>query len=71
MKQALIFKTGETTCSEKPSYPGSMCPFVKLSATGATANCGFFVDGEKLKELDGFLMRKEKCMATFKGAHEI
>ena len=38
MKQVLIFHTGETTCSEKPSYPGSMCPFVTL-ATSARSQC--------------------------------
>lgn len=69
MKQVLIFKTGEITCSESPAYPGSMCPFVVTSNFGTKFYCQLF--GNRLKDVDGWLQRTTQCISDFKGSHEI
>lgn len=67
MKQFLIFHTGETTCSEKPSYPGSMCPFVYVKKFGTSPVCHLFND-TPLHEEGGWLQRHKACLQLFKGA---
>jgi hypothetical protein len=69
MKQVLIFHTGETTCSEKPSYPGSMCPFVFARKFGTEPVCHLFGD-VRLDDIDGWLQRLPECVTKFHGAHE-
>ena len=69
MKQVLIFRTGETTCSEKPSYPGSMCPFVFARKFGTEPVCHLF-DDAPLCDKDGWLQRLKVCTLHFHGAHE-
>lgn len=69
MKQVLIFKTGEITCSESPAYPGSMCPFAFTSKFGTEYYCHIF--SNRLNDVDGWLQRTPRCIATFKGSHEI
>jgi hypothetical protein len=58
MKQVLIFHTGETTCSEKPSYPGSMCPFVYTRNFGTQPVCHLYGD-VPLDDVDGWLQAIE------------
>jgi hypothetical protein len=69
MKQVLIFHTGETTCSEKPSYPGSMCPFVFARKFGTEPVCHLFGDAP-LDDANGWLQRLPECVAKFHGANE-
>jgi len=69
MKQVLIFHTGETTCSEPPSYPGSMCPFVFARRFGTEGVCRLFGD-VPLDDVDGWLQRLPECVAKFHGAHD-
>jgi len=66
MKQILVFHTGETTCSVEPSYPGSMCPFVRARKFGAEPVCHLFGD-TPLNDHDGWLQRLSECVATFQG----
>lgn len=70
MKQVLIFKTGAETCSEKPSYPGSMCPFVRTMNFGTKFHCGLY-DMERLRDADGWLQRLPRCMAQHRGVTEM
>ena len=69
MKQILIFHTGETTCGEKPAYPGSMCPFVFSRKFGTEFVCHLYGDTE-LDDADGWLQRLPECVSHFKGTHE-
>jgi hypothetical protein len=69
MKQIFIFHTGETTCSEKPAYPGSMCPFVYARKFGTEPVCHLFGD-TPLDEKDGWLQRSPQCMKNFTGVNE-
>jgi hypothetical protein len=69
VKQVIIFNTGETTCSEKPSYPGSLCPFVYSTHFGTQAVCHLY-DDIPLIELDGWLQRLPVCIANHRGVHE-
>ena len=70
MKQVLIFHTGDTTCSEKPSYPGSMCPFVYARNFGTQPVCHLY-DDAPLYDVDGWLQRRPECMANHRGAHDM
>lgn len=70
MKQVLIFHTGDTTCSEKPSYPGSMCPFVYARNFGTQPVCHLY-DDAPLDDVDGWLQRRPECMANHRGAHDM
>lgn len=70
MKQVLIFHSGETTCSEQPAYPGSMCPFVYTRKYGTEFICRLFNDWT-LDDADGWLQRLPECMAKFRGAGEL
>ena len=65
MKQIIIFKTGETTCSEQPACTGSMCRFVMATNLGTEFICGLF--SERLNEDDGWLQRLPECKEQFKG----
>ena len=65
MKQILIFKTGETTCSEQPACTGSMCRFVRVRNFGTEFTCGMF--DERLNEDDGWLQRLPECKEQFRG----
>jgi hypothetical protein len=56
MKQVLIFHTGRTTCSEKPAYPGSMCPFAYAHRFGTELVCHLFGDRPLVDE-GGWLQR--------------
>lgn len=69
MKQVLIFHSGETTCSEKPSYPGSMCPFVASRKFGREYVCRLFNDA-RLTDTDGWLQRLPVCLSEFRGASD-
>ena len=69
MKQTLIFHTGETTCSEKPSYPGSMCPFVYAISFGTKPVCLLFNE-KRLVDKEGWLQRLPECKEHFKGVPE-
>jgi hypothetical protein len=66
MKQGLLFKTGETTCSEKPPVPGAMCPFVYARSFGTQPVCHLF-DDAPLTDMGGWLQRLPECMERFKG----
>lgn len=70
MKQVLIFHTGDTTCSEKPSYPGSICPFVYARNFGTQPVCHLY-DDAPLDDVDGWLQRRPECMANHRGAHDM
>lgn len=70
MKQVLIFHTGQTTCSEKPSYPGSMCPFAFARNFGTKPVCHLFGDAPLVDD-DGWLQRLPACLNKFKGAHSL
>lgn len=70
MKQVLIFHTGEETCSEKPSYPGSMCQFVRTQKYGKQYICGLF-DYQQLPDVGGWLQRLPECRESFRGAAEL
>lgn len=70
MKQVLIFHTGETTCSVKPSYPGSMCPFVYSKNFGTQPVCHLYGDAD-LNELDGWLQRLPQCLKNHKGVTDM
>ena len=67
MKQVLIFHTGETTCSVKPAYPGSMCQFVFFRRFGTEPVCHLFGD-TPLYDEDGYLQRLKICKKLIKGA---
>jgi hypothetical protein len=70
MNQVLIFRTGETTCSEKPAYPGSMCPFVEFVEFAAYGPVCCLFGNKRLNESDGWLQRLPECVAKFHGANE-
>ena len=70
MKQVLIFKTGETTCSERPSYPGGMCQFMRTTNFGTQFCCGLY-DMEHLRDVDGWLQRLPQCVAQHRGVSEM
>lgn len=69
MKQILIFKTGETTCSEKPAYPGSMCPFMDYPLKGYF--CFLYEEYLIEKDEDGYTKRLPKCISENKGIKEL
>lgn len=69
MKQVLIFKTGVTTCSEQPSYPGSMCPFVRVTNLGTRFRCGLYCE-DLIDGAGGWLERLPQCMAQHRGVAE-
>ena len=69
MKQVIIFNTGETTCSEKPAFPGSMCPFVFFTHLGTRPVCHLYGD-VPLDDVDGWLQRLPVCMSNHRGVHE-
>lgn len=70
MKQVLIFKTGETTCSENPAYPGSMCPFVYCTGLGPRPVCHLYGDA-LYNDAHGWLQRLPICIAEHHGIKDL
>ena len=66
MKHIIDFKSGETTCSERPAYQGSMCRFVGSRHFGTQWLCTLFHD-KPLNDESGWLQRLPECLATFGG----
>jgi len=62
--QRVALRAGATTCSEKPSYPGSMCRFVGTKGFGTMFVCRLFGD-EVLTDKDKWLQRLPQCLAEF------
>lgn len=66
MRQVLLFRTGKTTCSEQPAYPGSLCPFVYSKSFGTKFVCQLY-GGAPLADKDGWLQRLPQCIKNHKG----
>lgn len=62
MRQTLIqIDCGERTCAPEP---GVFCRYVRVRKLGTVFSCHLFES--PLKDEQGWLMRCEKCLETFK-----